>query len=220
VLFTVRLENVVQAPCLHTSVRGTPDSGYRQRPWRAPSVWVWPLVSSAAAAVGVAGDFWQRHAEASYGHCRGGHPNTTTTTRPPMHCHLQPTSTSAEGRASTTLSGFEAWRGMEVHEDHVLVGPTPALPSTPSTTRHPRCPFLHRPNRSRGVVVVCHYDAVGAYGGFGARDLGKGLGLGGTMAWLLGPCFVAEGPTESCSYVMPKVPFREASELQTDLKIE
>jgi hypothetical protein len=43
---------------------------------------------------------------------------------------------------------------------------------------------------------------------------------------LLGPCFVVEGPAErnnfgwSCSYVMSKVSFREASELQTDLKIE
>jgi hypothetical protein len=176
-LFTVRLENVVQAPCLHTSVRGTPDSGYRQRPWRAPSVWVWPLVSSAAAAVGVAGDFWQRHAEASYGHCRGGHPNTTTTTRPPMHRHLQPTSTSAEGRASTTLSGFEAWRGMEVHEDHVLVGPTPALPSTPSTTRHPRCPFLHRPNRSwrGGGVPLRRGGSVWGFWGSGFRE---GFGFG------------------------------------------
>jgi hypothetical protein len=32
VLFTVRLENVVRAPCLHTVVTGTPDSGYRQWP--------------------------------------------------------------------------------------------------------------------------------------------------------------------------------------------
>jgi hypothetical protein len=30
VLFTVRLEIVVRAPCLHNIVRGTPDSGYRQ----------------------------------------------------------------------------------------------------------------------------------------------------------------------------------------------
>jgi hypothetical protein len=33
VLFTVRLEIVVWAPCLHTVVRGTPDSVYRQWPW-------------------------------------------------------------------------------------------------------------------------------------------------------------------------------------------
>jgi hypothetical protein len=33
VLFTARLEIVAWAPCLHTVVRGTPDSGYRQRPW-------------------------------------------------------------------------------------------------------------------------------------------------------------------------------------------
>jgi hypothetical protein len=151
---------------------------------------LWPLVSSAAAAVGVAparvaGDFWQRHTEAGYDHRRGRHPNNTTTTRSPTHRHLQPTSTSAEGRASTTLSRIEAWRGREVHEDHVLVGPTPALPSTPSTTRHPRRPFLRRPNRRRGVVVVCHCGAAGAYGGFGARDLGMGLGLGGALAWWL-----------------------------------
>jgi hypothetical protein len=30
VLFTVRLEIAARAPCLHTVVRGTPDSGYRQ----------------------------------------------------------------------------------------------------------------------------------------------------------------------------------------------
>jgi hypothetical protein len=30
VLFTAQLEIVVQAPCLHTVVRGTPDSGYQQ----------------------------------------------------------------------------------------------------------------------------------------------------------------------------------------------
>jgi hypothetical protein len=30
VLFTVRLEIVVRAPCLDTVVMGTPDSGYRQ----------------------------------------------------------------------------------------------------------------------------------------------------------------------------------------------
>jgi hypothetical protein len=30
VLFTARLEIAAQAPCLHTVVRGTPDSGYRQ----------------------------------------------------------------------------------------------------------------------------------------------------------------------------------------------
>jgi hypothetical protein len=29
-LFTVRLEIAARAPCLHTVVRGTPDSGYRQ----------------------------------------------------------------------------------------------------------------------------------------------------------------------------------------------
>jgi hypothetical protein len=29
-LFTVRLEITAWAPCLHTVVRGTPDSGYRQ----------------------------------------------------------------------------------------------------------------------------------------------------------------------------------------------
>jgi hypothetical protein len=29
-LFTVWLRNSVRAPCLHTVVRGTPDSGYRQ----------------------------------------------------------------------------------------------------------------------------------------------------------------------------------------------
>jgi hypothetical protein len=29
VLFTARLEIVARAPCLHTVVRGTPDSGYR-----------------------------------------------------------------------------------------------------------------------------------------------------------------------------------------------
>jgi hypothetical protein len=29
VLFTVRLEIAARAPCLHTIVRGTPDSGYR-----------------------------------------------------------------------------------------------------------------------------------------------------------------------------------------------
>jgi hypothetical protein len=28
VLFIVRLEIVARAPCLHTAVRGTPDSGY------------------------------------------------------------------------------------------------------------------------------------------------------------------------------------------------
>jgi hypothetical protein len=28
--FTARLEIVARAPCLHTVVRGTPDSGYRQ----------------------------------------------------------------------------------------------------------------------------------------------------------------------------------------------
>jgi hypothetical protein len=32
VLFTARLEIAAQAPCLHTVVRGTPDSGYRQWP--------------------------------------------------------------------------------------------------------------------------------------------------------------------------------------------
>jgi hypothetical protein len=32
VLFTARLEIVTRAPCLHTVVRGTPDSGYRQWP--------------------------------------------------------------------------------------------------------------------------------------------------------------------------------------------
>jgi hypothetical protein len=32
VLFTVQLEIVVWAPCIHTVVRGTPDSGYRQWP--------------------------------------------------------------------------------------------------------------------------------------------------------------------------------------------
>jgi hypothetical protein len=32
VLFTVRLEIAARAPCLHTVVRGTPDSGYRQWP--------------------------------------------------------------------------------------------------------------------------------------------------------------------------------------------
>jgi hypothetical protein len=43
---------------------------------------------------------------------------------------------------------------------------------------------------------------------------------------LLGPCFVAEGPAErdsfgwSCLYVMPEGVVYEASELQTDLKIE
>jgi hypothetical protein len=36
VLFIVRLENIVRAPCLHTSVRGTPDSGYRQWPLGPP----------------------------------------------------------------------------------------------------------------------------------------------------------------------------------------
>jgi hypothetical protein len=30
VLFTTRLEIAAWAPCLHTVVRGTPDSGYRQ----------------------------------------------------------------------------------------------------------------------------------------------------------------------------------------------
>jgi hypothetical protein len=30
VLFTVRLEIAARAPCLHTVVRGTPDSEYRQ----------------------------------------------------------------------------------------------------------------------------------------------------------------------------------------------
>jgi hypothetical protein len=30
VLFTARLEIAARAPCLHTVVRGTPDSGYRQ----------------------------------------------------------------------------------------------------------------------------------------------------------------------------------------------
>jgi hypothetical protein len=29
VLFTVRLEDIVRAPCLHTIVGGTPDSGYQ-----------------------------------------------------------------------------------------------------------------------------------------------------------------------------------------------
>jgi hypothetical protein len=43
---------------------------------------------------------------------------------------------------------------------------------------------------------------------------------------LLGPCFVAEGPEGrnsfgwSCLYVMSKGVAHEASELQTDLKIE
>jgi hypothetical protein len=32
VLFTAWLKNVARAPCLHTVVRGTPDSGYRQTP--------------------------------------------------------------------------------------------------------------------------------------------------------------------------------------------
>jgi hypothetical protein len=32
VLFTVRLDIIVRAPCLHTVVRGTPDSGYQQWP--------------------------------------------------------------------------------------------------------------------------------------------------------------------------------------------
>jgi hypothetical protein len=32
VLFTARLGIVARAPCLHTVVRGTPDSGYRQWP--------------------------------------------------------------------------------------------------------------------------------------------------------------------------------------------
>jgi hypothetical protein len=32
VLFTMRLEIAARAPCLHTVVRGTPDSGYRQWP--------------------------------------------------------------------------------------------------------------------------------------------------------------------------------------------
>jgi hypothetical protein len=32
VLFTARLEIAARAPCLHTVVRGTPDSGYRQWP--------------------------------------------------------------------------------------------------------------------------------------------------------------------------------------------
>jgi hypothetical protein len=32
VLFTARLEIAARAPCLHTVVRGTPDSGYRQTP--------------------------------------------------------------------------------------------------------------------------------------------------------------------------------------------
>jgi hypothetical protein len=32
VLFTTRLEIAARAPCLHTVVRGTPDSGYRQWP--------------------------------------------------------------------------------------------------------------------------------------------------------------------------------------------
>jgi hypothetical protein len=37
----------------------------------------------------------------------------------------------------------------------------------------------------------------------------------------LGSCFVAEGPAgRSCLYVMPKDAVHEASELQTDLKIE
>jgi hypothetical protein len=36
VLFTVRLEIVARALCLHTVVRGTPDSGYRQFPTREP----------------------------------------------------------------------------------------------------------------------------------------------------------------------------------------
>jgi hypothetical protein len=36
VLFTARLEIVARAPCLHTVVRGTPDSGYRQWPLGPP----------------------------------------------------------------------------------------------------------------------------------------------------------------------------------------
>jgi hypothetical protein len=32
VLFTAQLEIATRAPCLHTVVRGTPDSGYRQKP--------------------------------------------------------------------------------------------------------------------------------------------------------------------------------------------
>jgi hypothetical protein len=32
VLFTARLEIAARAPCLHTVIRGTPDSGYRQWP--------------------------------------------------------------------------------------------------------------------------------------------------------------------------------------------
>jgi hypothetical protein len=36
VLFTMRLEIVARAPCLHTVVRGTPDSGYRQWPSGPP----------------------------------------------------------------------------------------------------------------------------------------------------------------------------------------
>jgi hypothetical protein len=48
----------------------------------------------------------------------------------------------------------------------------------------------------------------------------------GLYCYLLGPCFVAEGPAGrnsfgwSCLYVMPKGAVHEASELQTDLKIE
>jgi hypothetical protein len=36
VLFTARLEIVARAPCIHTVVRGTPDSGYRQWPSGPP----------------------------------------------------------------------------------------------------------------------------------------------------------------------------------------
>jgi hypothetical protein len=36
VLFTTRLEIATRAPCLHTVVRGTPDSGYRQWPTGPP----------------------------------------------------------------------------------------------------------------------------------------------------------------------------------------
>jgi hypothetical protein len=33
-LFTARLEIAARAPCLHTVVRGTPDSGYRQKRYK------------------------------------------------------------------------------------------------------------------------------------------------------------------------------------------
>jgi hypothetical protein len=37
----------------------------------------------------------------------------------------------------------------------------------------------------RGAAVVCHCGAASAYGGFGARDLGMGLGGARAVAWWL-----------------------------------